>query len=304
MDTKKVSQTENCPYCGGTGNFFVSSTDANRQTTDAIFKYYQCSSCGLVFMHPIPENMRPFYEGGYENIPNNVAELREIAAKEKYRIESILKYKTGGKLLEIGPWRGVFSCNAKDAGFDVAALEIDQSCVEFLNRVVGVRATQSSNPAETLAEMDEQFDVIVLWHSLEHLPTPWLVVQNAAKRLAPGGILLIAIPNIESYEFSLLRQSWVHLDCPRHLYFYPIQSLSKLCSENGLVSLAVTTTDELSDILSREGWHKWVSLRIHVRYVRGAMDYLLYLYSRRKQRLGMLGTGLTALFRAPSGDVR
>ena len=148
--------------------------------------------------------MRPYYEGGYEKVPNGLDELREIAAKEKYRMEPILKYKTGGKLLEIGPWRGVFSYNAKDAGFDVAALEIDQSCVEFLNRVVGVRATHSSNPAETLAKMHEQFDVIVLWHSLEHLPTPWLVVRNAAKRLAPGGILLIAIPNIESHEFSWL----------------------------------------------------------------------------------------------------
>ena len=93
-------------------------------------------------------------------------------------------------------------------------LEIDPTCVDFLKNVVGVKAIQSSNPAETLASMDEEFDVIVLWHSLEHLPTPWLVIQRAAERLAPGGVLLIAIPNIESYEFSLLGRSWVHLDTP------------------------------------------------------------------------------------------
>jgi SAM-dependent methyltransferase len=305
MDTNAaITDTTACPYCRGIGKFFVSSTDANRQTTDAIFKYYQCSQCGLVFMHPIPENLRPFYEGGYQEIPADISELRELAAQEKYRMEPILKYKSGGKLLDIGPWIGIFGCNAKDAGFDVAAIEIDQGCVDFLNNVVGVRAFQSSNPAGTLAEMDEKFDVITLWHSLEHLPAPWLVLQRAVERLAPGGILLIAIPNIESYEFSLLRQSWIHLDCPRHLYFYPAQSLLKLCSDNGLVSLGVTTTDELSDTLSRGGWHKWAESKIHIRYVRGAIDLLLYLYSRQKQRREDSGTGLTALFRrsAPAHD--
>ena len=295
-----TADTAFCPYCSGIGKFFVSSTDTNRGTTDAHFDYYQCKECGLVFMHPLPKNMRPYYEGGYQTIPNNLSELREIAAKERYRMKPILKHKSGGKLLEIGPWMGIFACNAKDAGFDVAAIEIDPTCVDFLNNVVGVRTIQSSNPAETLAAMDEKFDVITLWHSLEHIPTPWLVVQRAAERLAPGGILLIAIPNIESYEFSLLRRSWVHLDCPRHLYFYPIQSLLKLCSDNGLASLEVTTSDELSDTLSREGWHKWAASKIHIRYVRGAVDLLLYLYSRQKQRRENAGTGLTALFYYPS----
>ena len=104
------------------------------------------------------------------------------------------------------------------------------ACVDFLNSVVGVEAIQSSDPAATMSAMEKKFDVIVLWHSLEHLPDPWFVLQSAAKRLAPGGILLIAIPNIESYDFSVLRAAWVHLDAPRHLFFYTARSLQKLCS--------------------------------------------------------------------------
>ncbi len=42
------------------------------------------------------------------------------------------------QLLEIGPWIGIFSCNAKDAGFDVTAIEMDQNCVNFLNDCVGI----------------------------------------------------------------------------------------------------------------------------------------------------------------------
>jgi 2-polyprenyl-3-methyl-5-hydroxy-6-metoxy-1,4-benzoquinol methylase len=244
-------------------------------------------------MDPIPEDMQPFYRGGFQKIPSNLSELRAIAANETYRMQPILKYKSGGKLLEIGPWMGIFSCNAKDAGFEVTAIEIDQKCVDFLTDVVGVKALQSSNPADTLSQMDETFDVIALWHCLEHLPTPWLVIERAAARLKPGGVLLIAIPNIESAEFSLLKESWQHLDAPRHIYFYPPQSLVSICSANGLTILELTTKDKLSRSLSRGAWHAWTSSKMPIRYIRGAIALLLHklVWQRRNS-----GSGLTALF--------
>ncbi len=282
-----------CPQCKAEATFFVSSTDLNRKTTNHIFNYFQCRTCGLVFMDPIPEDMRPFYRGGYQKIPGNLAELRAIAATEIYRMQPILKYKTGGKLLEIGPWMGKFSCNAKDAGFEVTAIDIDQECVDFLTKVVRVKAFQSSNPAHALSQMDETFDVIALWHCLEHLPTPWLVIERAAARLRPGGVLLIAIPNIESSEFSLLKESWQHLDTPRHIFFYPAQSLVKICSANGLIPLELTTKDKLSRSLSRGAWHAWTSSKIRIRYIRGAIGLLLHIFVWQRRDSG---SGLTALF--------
>ena len=289
-----------CPYCGGVSSFLVSSTDQNRHTTSDTFRYYQCDNCRLVFMNPIPIDLSPFYEGGYQKIPKSLAELREIAQHEKYRLKPILKYKSGGTLLEIGPWIGIFSCNAKDAGFNVTSIEINQDCVDFLNDTVGIRALQSSDPAEMLGKMDEVFDVIVLWHCLEHLPDPWLVIQKAAKRLAPDGILLIAIPNIESYEFAILKGNWKHLDTPRHLYFYPVRSLAMLCRANDLTELEVHTGDELSEALGRDAWHSFAQSRIPIRYVRGAFGRLLCFLAQRKiQKNENLGSGITAVFQRP-----
>lgn len=249
---------------------------------------------------PAPDVLRSSYAGGYQKIPANLAELRSIAARETYRMKPILKFKTGGKLLEIGPWMGIFSCNAKDAGFDVTAIDIDQDCIHFLNNTVGIRAVQSSNPAETLSKMNDKFDVIAIWHALEHLPTPWLVVQNAAERLAPGGVLLIAIPNIESYEFSIMKERWRHLDTPRHLYFYPAESLVDLCRLNGLKELELETMDELSDVLSKDTWHHWATTKINIKYVRGVLGRARYYLERNKIKdKKNLGCGLTALFRAP-----
>lgn len=292
--------TSVCPYCGGASSFFVSSTDRNRHTTSHMFRYDQCERCKLVFMDSIPDDLRPFYEDGYQKIPDSLTELREIAAQEKYRMKPILAYKSGGKLLEIGPWIGIFSCNAKDAGFDVTAIEIDQDCVDFLNNTVGIRAIQSPNPAEILDTMHGKFDVIVLWHCLEHLPNPWLVIQKAAGRLAPGGILLIAIPNIESYDFSIFKGNWRHLDTPRHLFFYPAKSLVTLCEANGLTRLEVTTKDELSDALSKDVWCTFAAAKIPIKYMRGIFGWLLCYWAREKEKAAEnLGSGLTAVFQLP-----
>ncbi len=288
-------QRVTCPQCQNAADLLVTSTDRNRRTTDQSFDYFRCEGCGLVFMDPVPQDMRRYYEGGYQEIPATLAELREIATTERYRLEPMLRYKQSGKLLEIGPWMGIFSSNAKDAGFEVNALEIDQQCVDFLNDVVGVRATQSADPATAIERLGE-FDVIALWHCLEHLPEPWRMLQNAAAHLAPGGILLVAIPNIESYEFRLLKGRWRNLDAPRHLTFYPMSTLISLCEGAGLRTLEATTTDELSDRFSTETWQIVASSAPPLPYVRRGVARALKTWANRKERLEDSGPGITAVF--------
>lgn len=292
---KRSAEIEACPYCSSPAQHLVSSPDLNRQTTQSTFNYYQCTNCGLVFLYPQPDDMTAAYQGGYQSIPKDLSRLRKIAETERYRLDAILRYKTEGRLLEIGPWMGIFSCNAKDAGFDVTAIEMDQDCVAFLRHVVKIEAIQSSNPAATLNELQVKFDVIVMWHSLEHLPEPWLVLQQAAEKLAPGGILVIAVPNIESHEFSLMGADWFHLDAPRHLYFYPVRWLEAYGMSNGLRVLESTTSDRLSQMLSRDAWYKRASSRVPVLYLRGILARLLYKRARDRFKADYLGSGLTAI---------
>jgi SAM-dependent methyltransferase len=288
-----------CPYCGGQSTLLVSSTDVNRNTTAQIFHFFKCSACALTFLEPVPDDMTPFYKGGYQAIPKDLTELRTVAREEQYRMDSILKHVKKGRLLEIGPWRGAFLCNAKDAGFDVTAIEMDQSCVNFLQKVLGIKAIQSNKPEEALDVMDEMFDVIALWHSLEHLRTPWLVLQKAAERLAPGGILLVSIPNIESYDFSVLGAGWAHLDVPRHLYQFPIRWLEMLCSGVGLGMLEATTSDRTSRVVSRYAWHAKAVSKIPIRYVRGVVGLLLYQFAKTRYKKKYDGGGLTVIFTKP-----
>jgi 2-polyprenyl-3-methyl-5-hydroxy-6-metoxy-1,4-benzoquinol methylase len=295
---KKSKGSVKCPHCEGLSAYMLSSTDVNRRTVPDVFDFYRCSACDIVFLDPRPEDLTPFYKGGYQPIPKELSGLKALAKRESYRMEPVLRHKKRGRLLEIGPWIGIFSCNAKDAGFDVTAIEMNAQCVNFLNNVLGIEAIQSCDPAAAMNAMDRKFDVIALWHSLEHLPKPWIVLQSAAQRLAPGGILLIAVPNIESYDFSVLKAGWVHLDCPRHLYFYTARSLERRCLANGLETLEITTSDQLSRILSRNAWCHRAGVSVPIKYVRAVVGSLLYRFAWRRGKGN--GSGLTAIFANPN----
>lgn len=281
-------KAEVCPQCGGGSTLFRTSGDVNKKTTDEVFNYYRCQVCGLVFMANIPPDMAPYYRIGYQRIPPSVTDLRKLAARERFRLRELLKWKSHGKLLEIGPWIGIFSINAQEAGFEVDAIEGNEACADFLREAVGIRVFQSNKPAEVLADMAERYDAIVLWHSLEHLPTPWLVIENASKALKPDGVLLVAIPNIDSYDSRLMREKWLHLDAPRHIYFYSPDALSALCMHFGLLPLYLSTSDRLSLNLTLQAWYHYIRRCSPLAYLRGMVGMT---------RNRGWGSGMTAAFR-------
>jgi len=289
-----------CPYCRSTASHFLSSSDRNRHTTDQVFVYFRCQGCGLIFMKSPPADMSPYYRGGYDAIPASADQLRAIAAHEKYRTEPLLKYKHSGRCLEIGPWRGVICANMKDAGFDVTAIEMDAACVHFLRSQLGIEAIQSTDPAEAMQQLRPGFDVIISWHSLEHLPRPWMVIEEAAKLLAPGGVLVLAMPNPDSYEFLVLKERWYHLDTPRHLHLFPLRTLVEICRSNSLRQLEITTADEFSQVQSRQAWYNLGRSLVPVPYLNrlagATTGRLLSRLTHRQQMTEGRGSGYTALF--------
>lgn len=68
-----------------------------------------------------------------------------------------------------------------------------------------------------LSDLPGPWAAIVFWHSLEHLPAPVTALHHAATRLAPGGVLIVAIPNAESLQAHTFAERWLALDLPRHL---------------------------------------------------------------------------------------
>jgi len=249
----------------------------------------------MVYMDPIPDNIFDYYEGGYQDIPCDFSAFTQMADTENYRLEPLLRHKSQGEVLEIGPWIGIFSFNAKRAGFQIDAIEMSPTACAFLRDQVKISVENTNDVAEALARSIKSYDAIVLWHSLEHLPQPWLVVRNARQRLKPDGVLIVAIPNIASSQAVFLGERWLHLDAPRHTHLWSPDALEHLGRRSGLKLLEMTTRDRLSRTLEIMAWqHRIRSIvRIPVlrRLVGVALAPILTLLLSRKG-----GAGITAVF--------
>lgn len=85
------------------------------------------------------------------------------------------------------------------------------------------------------------FDLIVLWHALEHLQEPVGTLRWAASRLRDGGVLALAVPNFASRQAHWFQADWFHLDLPRHLWHFRSEDLERICRPLGLRLRAATS---------------------------------------------------------------
>jgi 2-polyprenyl-3-methyl-5-hydroxy-6-metoxy-1,4-benzoquinol methylase len=269
-----------CPKCRRESPLKFRVGDRNRRITNDVFNYYRCPTCAIQFVSPIPDNLGRYYESDYYDIPDSLETLAVRAEPERFKIDIVRRFASGGRLLEIGPAWGNFSYLAKRAGFKVDAIELDEQCCQFLNGVVGIRAMHTGNIENTLHDIGT-YDVIALWHVIEHLPDPWTVLNLMAQKLNPGGVIVIAAPNPEAFQFRILGRYWAHIDAPRHLELIPSQALINHGRDLGLSALLVTTTDQGSLGWNMFGWA--VSLEKLSQY--GPLARLLHFIGRVIGRL-------------------
>ena len=233
-----------CPYCQANGRAYLSAPDFNRGVSKTVFHLDRCDGCGLLYVTNPPDDLARYYTTDYHFVPRTAEELESHLPAQRFKLDLVTPYRSGGRLLEIGPGIGTFARVAQKAGFDVSTIEIDPDCVAFMREALGIRAVQSADPAEVLRREDRTYDAICLWHSIEHMARPWDVLTEAANRLAPDGILLIAAPNPLSWQARVLGRRWVHHDLPRHLFGLSIPWVLGFAEKAGLRPELVTTRDE------------------------------------------------------------
>jgi predicted SAM-dependent methyltransferase len=90
---------------------------------------------------------------------------------------------------------------------------------------------------------DRSFDVVTFWHVFEHLSSPHQALQKVSRVLKPDGLLVIAVPDIAGLQARLFKRNWFHLDVPRHLFHFSLDTLSALLQQHGF---AITTVNHYS----------------------------------------------------------
>ncbi len=156
--------------------------------------------------------------------------LRRLSIKKKVRDIMSRQKREFGKALDIGCADGSFLFNIKQRQWDTAGLEISptfqkNSHLEELNIIIGDLADQHIP--------DQTVDVVTLWHVFEHLDDPNRYLREIKRMLAPGGLVVLTVPNSDSWQAKLFGQDWFHLDVPRHLYHYTPSTIAKIIAPHG-----------------------------------------------------------------------
>lgn len=144
------------------------------------------------------------------------------------KIALVNKYAEGNKtLLDIGSGTGDFLAKARNHGWQIGGVEPnDRARQKSLDKDISVkRSTEEFN--------NEKFQVITLWHVLEHLPELEKSIAKMAKLLEKDGTLIVAVPNFKSWDAQYYEEFWAAYDVPRHLWHFSRSAIANIFSEYG-----------------------------------------------------------------------
>lgn len=240
----------NCPLCGCDGwSLVLEAPDRLPRTGGLWFAVVQCQNCGLCFTNPrpTPASIRQFYPADYR--PHRSRESRSGHGDWLFHTRWPIPPRRPGRLLDFGcGGGGGFLHEMRRRGWNVIGLDVSDAAVAHLRDEHALPALSGTLPHPELREA--QFDLITMWHALEHVHAPRMVLEAARRLLAPGGQLVVAVPNIDSMAFRWFGPYWHGLDLPRHLSHFAPWTLHLLLERAGF-------RVESSRMLRRSGWLRW-----------------------------------------------
>lgn len=156
--------------------------------------------------------------------------VRKLTLKRKLKL--INAFKTESKqLLDIGCGTGDFLEVAQNNGWVIKGIEPNEKA----RTVANSKTNNAIHEIEYLKVLQpNSFDVITLWHVLEHLPNLEMHIQIIKKLLKPNGIVVIAVPNYKSYDANYYKEFWAAYDTPRHLWHFSKTAIQKLFEKQNI----------------------------------------------------------------------
>ena len=202
--------------------------------TNEKFDIIECKNCGFIFTNPRPEIniIEKYYESEdyishtnqKKSVLNSVYEIvRKQKIKNKYKL--ISKISSGKRILDIGCATGELLNKFKKSNWSVHGIEPNEKARNFAIENYGLNV----NGEEELNNLKEKgFDVIMMWHVLEHVPLLNERIKELKRLLKSDGVIIIAIPNPESWDAKFYKEYWAAYDVPRHLYHFTQNAIKKL----------------------------------------------------------------------------
>jgi SAM-dependent methyltransferase len=214
-----------CPFCDGKSEKIVLE---NISKYGKKYNVFECLSCQTWITSPNPsmEELSKLYStGNYRAktgkrfIPILEKIIHFLTVRKRNRIK---EYVSGGRILDIGCGRGLFLNLMEQDGWIITGHEFDEKSASYAinNYGIDVHTGDLKGKFE-----EESFDVVNINHVLEHMKKPGETLSECNRILKKGGLLVVAVPNIDSLQAKFGKKAWFQLDIPFHLYHFSSKGL-------------------------------------------------------------------------------
>lgn len=229
----KKTLTFICPVCG-TRELSYLLTAEDWLVSHEKFDIYACTNCGLRITYPRPKNLDNYYKSedyvSHNEKARGLINMLFIIARSftlRKKVHIVRKFASGKKLLDVGAGSGSFVAKALKAGYEAIGVEVNHSARRYCKEHHGIELYE---PVVLNKMPDEEFDAITLWHVLEHIPDITSQMEIYFKLLRKRGVLILALPNFESYDAAFFKHHWAAWDVPRHLWHFSPAQIALLAS--------------------------------------------------------------------------
>jgi len=231
-----------CLVCGSEASTPVlQGSDRLYHTTTRQFDVVRCGACGMLRLDPQPsaEELRRYYPDNYWFAPDESAAgrmeeaWRRLVLRDHVRFVARALRDCGaqGPLLDVGCGGGLFLGMMRERGFRVVGLDFSREAAAMAWRRHQVPAVVGEFACAPLPA--GCFAAITMFHVVEHLYDPRKYLSAARELLAPGGRLIVQVPNAASWQYRILGGAWNGIDVPRHLFDFRDSDLEKLLAKAG-----------------------------------------------------------------------
>ncbi len=231
---------DRCPLCGKEHLAKV-MTCTDHYATGESFDLFECKDCGFLFTQSVPVEAEI---GRYYESPDYISHTdthKGLMNKlyhwvRKYMLSRkacLVKKQSGlneGSLLDIGTGTGYFAQTMKMKGWKVSAIEKSQQARNFSKEHFQLDVDA---PEVLPTYASQSFDVVTLWHVLEHLESLNETWETLFRILKDTGVLVIAVPNPTSYDARKYKEMWAAYDVPRHLWHFSPSAMQQFGAKHG-----------------------------------------------------------------------
>ncbi len=275
-------------------NLYLKTKDYS--VSNEAFELFYDADMDMLITRPEPNDLGRYYES--ENYISHT-DAKKTLLDQAYQLAKKISLKRKEKLiarfadaqkslLDVGAGTGDFLLYAKSKGWEVKGVEPN----------MGARTRALEKAVELLPDLEslkgQKFQLITLWHVLEHLPDLDEQVKTLLSLLETDGTLVVAVPNYRSYDAIYYKEFWAAYDVPRHLWHFSRTSIKKLILKHGMrvVDTRPMVLDSFYVSILSEKYRKgstnflnafWIGLRSNLKALR-TKEYSSLIYILKKDQ--------------------